>query len=107
MEQIPKETQRCDVAGLLNLLADIYNLLDPYMNASIDVLRASIKDVIAAAAPKPAAPQPSSAAGHAQPARPAIAPPPPPPPGIHPQRLIFKFKALSTNTGPPWVEIPA
>ncbi len=61
------------MAGLLNVLADIYNLLDPYMNASIDVLRATVKEVIAVPKPAAAPPPPPTA-----PARPA--PPPPPPP---------------------------
>ncbi len=65
------------LAGLLNVLADIYSLLDPYMNASIDMLRANVKDVIAA--PKPTAAPPPPAAAPAK--RPA--PPPPPPKGMY------------------------
>jgi hypothetical protein len=64
------------MTGLLNVLADIYSLLDPYMNASIDVLRANVKDVIAG--PKPAAVPPAPAMAPTK--RPA--PPPPPPKGL-------------------------
>ena len=79
--------RRCWHAGLLNVLADISGMLDPYMEASVHHLRASIKEVIAtpeplpapapaaaAAAPKAAAPVPPPP----RPGRPSVPPPPPP-----------------------------
>lgn len=35
------------IAGLLNVLADISGMLDPYMDASVHLLRAHVKEVIA------------------------------------------------------------
>lgn len=79
-----------DVTGLLNVLADIYGLLDPYMNASIDVLRANVKDVIVV--PKPAAAAAAPPAAPKAPAR-SVPPPPPPPRGPAPCSVGSLFHA--------------
>ena len=72
---------RCD-AGLLNVLADISGMLDSYMDASVHLLRASVKEVIAVPKPEPL-PVPKVAPPPPPPPRLAkpTAPPPPPPPG--------------------------
>ena len=71
-------TRHCWHAGLLNVLADISGMLDPYMEASVHHLRASIKEVIATPKPEPL-PAPDAAAA-APKAAPRAAPPVPPPP---------------------------
>ena len=68
----------CWPAGLLNVLADISGMLDPYMEASVHHLRASIKEVIATPKPEPL-PAPVAAAAALK-AAPKAAPPVPPPP---------------------------
>ncbi len=70
------------LAGLLNVLADISGMLDSYMGASVDLLRASVKEVIAVPKAEPL-PVPKLAPPAPPPHRPAkpSAPPPPPPPG--------------------------
>ncbi|BDA46913.1 probable formin-like protein 13 at C-terminar half [Coccomyxa sp. Obi] len=83
--------------GLLNVLADIYNLLDPYMNASIDVLRATVKDVIAT--PKPAATPLPPPVPPTAPARPAP-PPPPPPKGLKGQARLPPPPKARVQAGP-------
>lgn len=80
-EVVPCLRVRC-TAGLLNVLADISGMLDAYMDASVHLLRASVKEVIAVPKPEPlpapkVAPPPPPPSGPAKPS----APPPPPPPG--------------------------
>ena len=81
VEEVPHLRVRC-TAGLLNVLADISGMLDAYMDASVHLLRASVKEVIAVPKPEPL-PVPKVARLPPPPSGPAkpCAPPPPPPPG--------------------------
>ena len=77
------------------MLADISGMLDSYMDASVQLLRATVKEVIALPKPQPL-PAPKMAPPAPPPPRPAkpSAPSPPPPPGW--DVCIFTIKTTHT-----------